>query len=591
MDSPAVPTRRVRGESGLAVRVRDHALRLPLQTWFLLLVFAPILLMVVYSIWRSDGGVTVHDWTTNNYSDVISSPTYRLLLWRTLYTATAAAALATLIAFPMAYFVSRRLRRYRMVAIVLVIIPLWVSMLLRIFAWKIILGDHGILNSALLEIGAINTPSSAFLYTRFTVLLTLTYVAIPFVFITSYSALERIPPSLIEASYDSGAGSWPTFRNVVWPLAKQGVAIGFGLALLLAIGDYLTPSLVGGLSGTMLGSVIASQFGLVGNWPLGAAMAITLLLAVGLLLLVGAWFVRSEGVLEADAGVAMRPEAWRGASVGDRARSAISWAAFILPYLFLYLPLLVIIVFSFNDSDVQVLPLAGFTTRWYDALLSDTALMAALRRTLLVGVGSVAIGTVVGTYFALIFANTRNRGMTILKAGLTLPVLLPGMVLGLALAITFREAGFQFGIPTIMVGHATFVTPVIMLVILARLRRLDPSLAQASMDCGAGHLRTFWYVILPQIRSALIGAALLGFTLSFDEIIVTYFLSGSEPTLPVYIWNQLRFGFTPKINAIFSLIGVASLVVVLIAGRVLRSELRTEGPVAPRSAAAPSLSA
>lgn len=163
--------------------------------------------------------------------------------------------------------------------------------------------------------------------------------------------------------------------------------------------------------------------------------------------------------------------------------------------------------------------------------------------------------------------------MTVVQTLMTLPVLLPGVVLGVALAITFRAIGLQFGLVSVVLGHATFVAPVMMLVVLARLNRLDPNLVQASMDCGAGHLRTFWHVVLPQIRTALFAAALLGFTLSFDEVIVTFFLTGEQPTLPVYIWNQVRFGFTPEINAVFTLIGVVSLVIVVIATRILRSDL------------------
>jgi spermidine/putrescine transport system permease protein len=468
--------------------------------------------------------------------------------------------------------VHRRLRRHKLLAVMLVVIPLWVSMLLRIFAWKVILGENGFLNSALIELGLIETPSSAFLYTRATVLLTLTYVAIPFVFVTTYTALERIPPSLLEASYDAGADGWRTFAHVVWPLAKQGVAIGFGLALLLAVGDYLTPSLVGGLSGTMIGSVISSQFGLVGDWPLGAAMAVALLVTVGVVLTVVVYLARSDGVLESDAGAGAPEQALRGRGTA-RLRRLLAWVAFIVPYLFLYLPLFVIVLFSFNSSDVQALPITGLTTHWYEVLFSDDALMEALRRTLVVGASAVAIGTFVGTWFALLFAGSRHRGMTVLQGALALPVLLPGMVLGISLAITFREIGVESGMIAVVIGHATFVTPVIMLVVLARLRRLDPSLVQASMDCGAGHVRTLWHVVLPQIRSALLGGAILGFTLSFDEIIVTFFLAGDAPTLPVFIWNQLRFGFTPQVNAVFTLIGVGSLVLVLIAGRVLRADL------------------
>jgi spermidine/putrescine transport system permease protein len=273
------------------------ALALPVA-WLAALVLVPNALLVVYSLRRADNGVILHEWTLTNYRQVFSSELIRVLLFRTIYTALGAALLATLIAYPLAYFVTRRLGRHRLTAALLVLVPLWVSYLIRVFAWKIILGDTGVINSFLQTTGLTSGPVSALLYTRFAVFLTLTYVAIPYVFVTSYTALERIPPALIEASHDAGASGYQTFRHIVWPLSKQGAAIGFGMAFLIATGDYLTPQLVGGLDGTMFGSIIVSEFGFAANWPLGAAMALTLLAVVLLLLATVARLARGQGVLE-----------------------------------------------------------------------------------------------------------------------------------------------------------------------------------------------------------------------------------------------------------------------------------------------------
>jgi spermidine/putrescine transport system permease protein len=204
--------------------------------------------------------------------------------------------------------------------VLLIVIPCGMRLLVRV--------SRGACSaSPVPELGAGLAPafleqaSSAFLYTPFTVFLTLTYVCVPFVFVTSYTALERIPGSLIEASEDSGANGWQTFRNVIWPLSRQGAALGFSLAFLVAVGDYVTPSMVGGLDGTMLGMVIASQFGLAANWPLGAAMAITLMIVVVVVLVVVASLTRTRGILEsADNGMTMDRPLARG-SWASRARS------------------------------------------------------------------------------------------------------------------------------------------------------------------------------------------------------------------------------------------------------------------------------
>ncbi len=275
---------------------------------------------------------------------------------------------------------------------------------MRVFAWKIILGENGVLNSFLVSIGILDGPSSAFLYTPFAVFLAFAYVSIPFVFVTTYSALERIPNNLIEAAEDSGASPWATFRHVTWPLARPRAAIGFMLAFLLCVGDYITPAMVGGLNGTMLGMVIASQFGLAGNWPYGAALALVLMIAVSVILVVIVLLSRTPGVLMGEESGGKAPVSDRRQSTGDRVRSWLAFAAFCIPYAFLYLPLLLIVIFSFSASALQAFPLTGFTLDWYGELLANEPLRRALLRSLEVGVLVLAVSVLFGTLFAIILA-------------------------------------------------------------------------------------------------------------------------------------------------------------------------------------------
>lgn len=270
----------------------------PLMLWAAALVLLPNLLMLVYSFWQTRDGVLIRQFTLANYESVLTNDVTLRLLGQTLLVTVGAALLATAIAYPMAWFVVRRLSRRRLLAVLLVIVPLWISYLVRVYAWKIILGESGVLNSTLTFLGIVEEPLTFMLYSRFAVFVTLTYVAIPFAFVASYAALERVPAQLLEASADSGASPSRAFWTIVWPLSRQGVAIGFALALLLCIGDYLTPALVGGLQGTMFGSLIVNQFGLANNWPLGAAMSIVLLLVTATLLAIVARVSRTEGILE-----------------------------------------------------------------------------------------------------------------------------------------------------------------------------------------------------------------------------------------------------------------------------------------------------
>lgn len=559
------------GAPAVSGTARQARFGLPIYLWLALLVLLPNILLIVVSFMKSSGGVVQIDPTFANYSRLAGSKAFWVLSLRTISTAAAAALLATAIAFPMAYYASRKLRNGRLIALFLVVIPLWISLLMRVFAWKIILGENGLLNSFLVSIGVLAEPSPAFLYTSFSVLLAFAYVSIPFVFVTTYSALERIPHNLVEAAEDSGASPWATFRHVIWPLARPGAAIGFTLAFLLCIGDYITPAMVGGLEGTMLGMVIASQFGLAGNWPYGAALAFVMMAAVSLVLAAIVLLSRTPGVLMGeDDGSA--PKGSRRQTAGARIRSALAFAAFCLPYVFLYLPLLLIVIFSFNASPLQTFPLTGFTLDWYRDLLANVPLRAALLRSLEVGVLVLIVSIVCGTFFAIILAYGKLKGARVIELLLAVPIAIPGVVLGITMVLACQLLRVPVGLPRIVIGHSSFVMPVIMMIVLARLRRLDPSLIEAAMDCGADRWRAFAHVLLPLIRGSIIGGALLGFTLSIDEVVITLFLTGVEPTLPVWVWNQMRFGFTPVINTVFTAIGAVTLIAVILAQRLLGSK-------------------
>lgn len=231
-------------------------------------------------------------------------------------------------------------------------------------------------------------------------------------------------------------------------------------------------------------------------------------------------------------------------------------------FAFLYAPLITTALFSFNGSNVQTWPMQGFTTQWYADLFADDAMLSALLYSLKVAVAAVVVSAVAGLTFALIAQRVEFSGKRVLDAVLAIPLVAPGMVLGISLLVVFNFAQLSTGFATLVIGHAAFITPLVMFVLQQRLKTMDPSIEHASMDLGAGRIKTFWHVTLPGVRVSLLAACLLGFTLSMDEIAVSFFLAGTEPTLPVYVWGLLRFGFTPEVNAVFTLIGAFSLLLI-----------------------------
>lgn len=269
----------------------------PVLAWILVLVVLPNLFLILYSLWTNQFGTVESTFTLENYRTTFDSDVFQLLFKRTLIIALVSSFLATAIAYAVAYVVVRHFGRYKVLAALLILVPLWVSYLMRIFAWKIILGDNGVLAGAAKSVGLEGT-TDAFLYSRNSVILTLTYVAIPYAFLSVYTALDRIPGHLYEASADCGASPWETFRNVIWPLSRPGAAVGFAIAFVLTFGDYVTPAMVGGLDGTMLGTLVLQQFGTANNWPMGAAVGITVICSGLLVLAVISLFTRLEAQVD-----------------------------------------------------------------------------------------------------------------------------------------------------------------------------------------------------------------------------------------------------------------------------------------------------
>ena len=204
------------------------------------------------------------------------------MLFRTFKIASIVAASALLVAYPLTYFLvfQVRSRRLRTLLYMAVIVPLWVSYLLRAYTWKTILGNEGILNSFLVWIGILSEPTDIFLYNQFSMVLTLTYIYIPFMVMPIYTSLEKVPASMIEASKDLGVGPFQTFLRITLPLSMPGVLAGATFTFCLTFGDFVAPFLVGGPNGFMVANIVQTQFGAALNWPLGAALSIVMLIIV-----------------------------------------------------------------------------------------------------------------------------------------------------------------------------------------------------------------------------------------------------------------------------------------------------------------------
>jgi spermidine/putrescine transport system permease protein len=270
----------------------------PITTWLFLLIIIPICIMLITSFYIKEGSVVVKKISLANYLEFFINPIYLPIFFRTLLLALLVSLTSILLGYPLAYLVSRKVKHFRNQLYMLVIVPLWVSYLVRIVAWRTILGRVGVLNTILLSLKIIDEPLSIFIYSPFAVYVALIYIALPYVFISIFNSLEKIPKNLLDASADLGANSFHTFLHVILPLSMPGVISGFTLAFVIALGDYIIPQQLGGLNGMMFGNLIVTQFGYAYNWPLGAALGFIMFTVAVVILLVSQKFGSSEGFLE-----------------------------------------------------------------------------------------------------------------------------------------------------------------------------------------------------------------------------------------------------------------------------------------------------
>jgi spermidine/putrescine transport system permease protein len=240
--------------------------------------------------------------------------------------------------------------------------------------------------------------------------------------------------------------------------------------------------------------------------------------------------------------------------------------------LFLYAPVILLPLFSFNDSAVVTFPLKGFSLRWFEGLLGENTLITAVKNSLIIAVLATMISTFLGVLVARAVARYQFSGKAPIMSFLMLPLVLPEIIIGVALLIVLVQLGVSLNIWTVILGHVLICTPFSITILISAFGNMDRNLEEASLDLGCTKVETFFRIILPLVMPGVISSLLIGFTLSLDEFIIAFFLTGTEPTLPVYIWSQLRFpSKLPGVMALGFIMLIISLIL-LAAGESFRNK-------------------
>ena len=531
--------------------LRGYALLSPTLLVMICALALPIGTLVVYSFWTQDYVTIDKTFTWLNYETFFDKPVYGKLLLRSIWMSATVTLITILLAYPVAYFLAFRVKKNIMTWLILINLPFWTSYLLRVLAWKIMLGNSGVINSTLENLGFIEGPLEFLLYSKFAVTLTLVHAWAAFAILPIYLSLSKIDRSLLEAAADLGESPVRTFLRVTLPLSMPGVIAAAVIQFIPVVGDYITPMMVGPPNG-MIGQLIAAQFLVVNNIPLGAALTIIMMITVTTLAFTFVWLAQ-RGTVKRREMETVLPNS--DSAIAQRRRFGLLFCYVVLYILFLYVPSLMLPIFSFNDSIQMALPLKGFTLKWYAAIADTPGLLTALGNSFKIALPVAIVSTSLATIAAKTMTRYRLPGRGLAIGFILLPMVMPGIILAVGLLVVAMAVGVPLSLWTIGIAHVVATLPFSMLVVMARLEGFSKNLEESALDLGENSWMTFWRITFPLILPGVGAAFLLSFTTSFDEFLYALFLGGNHVTLPVFMFTQTRFPQTlPTVLALGSCI-------------------------------------
>jgi putative spermidine/putrescine transport system permease protein len=557
----------------------------PLLILLVLLLVVPVGQLLSVSVLSRQG-----EFTGANYASLIRSTTYLRILANTFELAAWTTLICILLGYPVAYLLANASGRSRSWLALFVLLPFWTSFLVRTFAWIIMLGRKGVVNSGLTALGVSDPAPLIYNYTG--VLVGMSHALMPIAILTMSSVMEGIPRDLTKAAGTMGARPGQAFIRIYLPLSMPGIASAALMVFISALGFFITPALLGGPRETMITQVIIDSVQTMLNWGLAAAIA-TLLLAstiavfvlydrlVGLSTLSGSEaprkprrtgpvsrLTRSLGkATVAKIGAVL--DAWDGLKSRDgwKKKRRVSFVAVsgALVLAFLVLPSLVVIPVSFTESNFLEWPPQGFTLKWYQAYLESPLWLSATWRSLYVGLASAALATLIGAPAAFVLAKRRFPLRGAVFALVLAPMILPRMIIALALFYLYAKIGLVGSSFGLVLSHVVLAVPYVVVTMMAVLKSHDERLEQAASTLGAKPWQAIRRITIPLIRPGLISAFLFAFVTSFDELTVALFVTGGlSATLPKQMWDDALLKVSPILAAVSTVILVAVTVVVFI---------------------------
>ncbi|EKX56155.1 hypothetical protein D516_3215 [Rhodobacter sp. AKP1] len=564
-----------------------------LRTPALLLLPATLFLGVIYVLPLIDlarVSLSGEPWWVH-FDRVFSVPLYWDSLVRTMQIALTVACLCALFGYPTALLIQRSRGTMQVLIATAVILPYFIAILIRTYAWMVLLGRNGPINKFAIWLGLYDQPL-ALLFNRGTVLLGMTAVLMPLMVLSIYSSLSRLDPGLTRAALASGAGPLAVFWRVLLPLTLPGIGAGFLLVFVSALGFFITPTLLGGPADQMFAMHITQQADSITGEGFLQALAVVLLLITLVVVgiagrLMGFEFIWGGGKLSEPAEAAVkgpsgsaRPRRRSPAMViadmigwpllrimGRMPASAGTWTVRALGFLIictLILPILVVIIISFSEASYLTFPPPGWSLKWYEKFFSDSNWMTAFWNSLGIAALSAVIAVTLGASAAMGIVRSEIRYKSALMLLLVSPMIVPPVVLGLSLYSLFLQLGLVGTYFGLAAAHAIGGIPIVVVIVAASLQAVDRKLEQGAAVHGASPLTVFRTVTLPAIAPGLAAAVFFAFLHSFDELVLSLFLSSPRmKTLPLMLWADINYQLNPVLAV------VSTLEVLLVVGGII----------------------
>jgi putative spermidine/putrescine transport system permease protein len=580
----------------IARAARSRAARVQSSTaWYLL----PGLLLLLVGFFLPLATVVPQLWADGGASLAQAlNPISLGVAGNTLLISVLTTAVTLVVAYPLAWMISRATGTRQLLLILLVLVPFLTSVLVRTFSWIVILGRDGMINSALKAAGLVKEPLEM-LFSTGAVVVALVHVTIPLMVFSLVTVMQRIDTRVLLVAQSLGASAPSGFLRIILPLTIPGMRSGAALVFLYSMASFIAPAVLGGTDQTMLAQVIQSQIESGYNWSLAASLGLVLaVIAIVVVSLIGLaarlatpylYTRRSTPAgpdrIGIDAGVLRRPLSTRyvvPAALRRTLRIAGGVAArAYLPLLivFLLLPLVVLIPVSLSSDKTIIFPPHGFSFTWFENVFGDPKWMGAAATSLRIGTVVAIAATVLAVLIVLGLGRHRNTVSSFIESLVMAPLSVPAVVFALGAYLAYSQVFLWTGRRLrltdnelgIIIAHTALVLPFAFLLVSASYIGVDERLERAAASLGAARRHVLFRITLPLMAPGLLASVLLCFLQSFDESVVSLFLSGLRvSTLPRLLWDGVRFGTTPAVAVVSVLLLVITCMIVVMIGLLLR---------------------